>query len=224
MDLAFKLLPLTVHQMETWHCVYSHYLENRRMYVGVCKVSQVMLCPDARRNTEWVKLVQPAQDDVYLSIDYASETLGDCFNKQSLIVRNTRPHCNVNGMRLGGRGAVTCVETGKTYRNATEASHAMGISLGALSNHLNARPGYKRVGGFTFKRGIGETMPNGTPVPAGAAQQHAPAPLPSAGSYVSTLPTYQPGVTYVPETLDEFTKLYPMGLVGFDARNYNWKD
>lgn len=51
-----------------------------------------------------------------------------------------------------GKSAVRCVETGEVYKSGYAAAKALGLGWSALCNHLNGKPGFKTVKGFTFTR------------------------------------------------------------------------
>lgn len=151
---------LKVEDFEDAFCTYEHWLQDpefkedaKLMYVGYCKLSEVWLFPDARRNNEWQKHFLQG-NLVIIRIVLTSKRLIDCQNAMTKVYREQRPICNVKGYRTSGRTMVTCNETGETFDSILQAARAKGLSQSQLTNHINNRPGHKSVKGLTFRRGF----------------------------------------------------------------------
>lgn len=141
-------------------CVYQHtfFGEDKPFYIGVTKLREVFNCRDAYTNTWWTAHVVD-NTEIKLKVLAICDTAAEAHNYQRQCYNRLRPIANVEGYRSTGRVMITCVEgpnKDKTYLTITEAAHKCGISQGALSNHLNGRPGYESIHGMKFVRGLGE--------------------------------------------------------------------
>lgn len=151
---------LKVGDFEEMFCTYEHWLQDKDfkedaklMYVGCCKLREVWLFPDARRNNEWQRhFVQDAL--VTVRIVLTSKRLVDCQNAMTKIFREQQPICNVKGYRTTGQTMVTCNETGEQFPSILAAARAKGLSQSQLTNHVNNRAGFRTVKGLTFRRGF----------------------------------------------------------------------
>lgn len=134
-------------------CVYEHYYgENDTLiYIGLCRLIDVFSAPDARNNSEWVKLVN---DTYALTLRIiATGTRANCFayHGHHMTTRG-RPVCNARGVHAGARNVIECIETGARFNTQEEASRGMGVSQSAISQHLQGKPNFARVKGYTFRR------------------------------------------------------------------------
>lgn len=148
----------TRSRMSYLYCVYGHYVQTPDglvlVYVGVCKLTEVYQCPDARRNNAWNTMVTDAME-LHIRIIGVSPASNVCHNHRANLVREHGPYCNVHGHKVGDfTSIITCNETGTSYANASKCAIAEGISTSALSNHLNNKSGWKTVKGKTYRRGI----------------------------------------------------------------------
>lgn len=159
---ANNSLILPIGNNERDHCVYEHWAfvsadgsppKNTLIYVGVCKLREVYLCPDARKNSSWAAYIT-AEFIIETRVIFTSSDISECYNEHGKIIREQRPYCNVYGARVSGQTVVTCIQTGKTYATATQAALNEGVSLSALCNHLNGKVGHNTVKGKTFRRGL----------------------------------------------------------------------
>ena len=142
------------------HCSYLHIVEygpddRRAMYVGSCQFRQLLECPDARKNRAWRQYVAPVER-VIIKVLALFDSPYEAANHAALVARETKPYCNVHGERDVSSGRIRCIDDGLEYRNAAAASKFYGISPGAMSNHLNQRPGYSMIRGLCFERIKGE--------------------------------------------------------------------
>lgn len=155
-------ITLKREDFEQVFCVYEHWLmpvdgvsDAKMMYVGYCKLNEVWLFPDARRNNEWQKhFLQGVTMSV--RVIFTSKRLIDCQNVMTKIYRERQPICNVKGYRTNGRTMITCNETGETFESIVQAARSKGLSQSQLTNHINNRPGYRAVKGLTFRRGFAQ--------------------------------------------------------------------
>lgn len=142
--------------IESLFCTYEHWVATpdgqTLIYVGCCRLRDVYLCPDARRNPQWQTLITEAIP-VELRIIATADHQYECMKLASELVGRHRPYCNMYAAAHAGKAIVTCVTTGKSYPTSAEAAINEGVSTSALSNHLNGRPGYKSVKGKMFRRG-----------------------------------------------------------------------
>lgn len=156
---ANAFITLKQNEFENTFCTYEHWLRDpvdntfKIKYVGCCKLREVFVYPDARRNNEWQRIF--TKDAILtVRIVFTSSNLVDCQNQMAEIYKRERPHCNVRGYKMTSRTVVTCNETGETFNSILEAARAKGLSQSQLNNHINNRVGHKTVKGLTFRRGI----------------------------------------------------------------------
>lgn len=138
-------------------CVYEHHLSDPttgrddHIYIGVCKLVEVYHFPDAKRNSEWTTRVTP-QSVITIKIIQTGDR-ADCINERGRMLSVTRPVCNMRGFDYIGRSTgVFCNENGMLYESQSEAAKALGLHQARISGHLAGKPGYARVGGYTFRR------------------------------------------------------------------------
>jgi len=138
----------------TLHCVYSIDVNEHIVFVGCCRLDQVHELPDANRNTEFWKHVQPDQK-VNLTILSVTTHKDIALNAQEAFIIVHQPHCNVNGKQIPANArktrAVRCMTDGRIFRNQAEACEIMGLKPAALSRHLNKKRSHRTVRGHKFE-------------------------------------------------------------------------
>ena len=149
------VITMPTQDFEKDHCVYFHTLVTsngpRVMYVGICKLREVMAFPDARANSEWKKYFTP-ETRVFMHIVFTSPDINECYNHRYKLIKEHQPYCNMYGHSGIVSSRIACVETGQEFNTAAEACRTLGLNSSALSNHLNGKPGFKTVKGKTFTR------------------------------------------------------------------------
>lgn len=85
----------------------------------------------------------------------------ECERKIGWWMRNSEldgkmPEFNKRFRTYNGGKLVFCYTTGQTYPSATEAAKTLNLSLSALCNHLNKKPGFRTVKGHVFDYITGE--------------------------------------------------------------------
>ena len=141
--------PALVHRQ---FVCYSHTMNDQPLYVGACLMSELTSAPDARRNSEWARIVTEASTIIVrvVSVHDNFPAAQAAALGHALI---TRAHCNIHGHNIGSkRDVIVCVETGEQFATAAEAARAHGISASNLSNHLSGKPGFRAVKGRTYHR------------------------------------------------------------------------
>lgn len=150
-------IALTVEAFREKWCVYSHCLDpsTEIFYLGFCKLPEVYKHADAYRNSYWRQHVTD-QTVIRVTVLATMDNPIDAQTALRQLFNECRPEANVKGYLQSRKTTVTCVEganKGSTYESITECALRNGISQGALSNHLNGRPGYESVLGNKFMRG-----------------------------------------------------------------------
>lgn len=147
------MLTLTRDQMQTAMCVYSHALAGQVIYIGICTVRDAYSAPDARNNTEWVKMTAN-HEPITVNVLFASENANDCINyRYKLFKDQTMPICNAKGQYFAGvKLHVRCIETGEIFESQAHCARTLGLNKSQLCNHLNRLPGFKTVKGRTFEK------------------------------------------------------------------------
>jgi hypothetical protein len=142
-------------------CMYEHWMFDDTaqadvlLYVGLCRLSEVFHFHDARRNSEWMKRVQPSTT---LTIRIAmTGTRKECTDQRGIYIHAlpTRPICNMIGFDVVGTSpGIICNETNVRYASQVEACEALGLNQGRLSSHLAGKPGAVSLNGYTFRRAL----------------------------------------------------------------------
>ena len=147
-------IALTREQVAHDFCVYQHLMAPGDgqppviIYIGVCRVRDVLNAPDASVNTEWLKYVR-GDTPLLLTVTHSgAET--DCYRQRAEDVRRHRPHCNVHGTMLTTRSVPVLRSDGVEFANQTAAADALGVAPDRISKALK-HPG-RRVKGYTFTR------------------------------------------------------------------------
>lgn len=151
----------TAADLREHHCVYSHHIisndgSEQLFWIGHCKLYDVFKHPDAHRNSLWRETVRDATK-IKTTIIFSSASIPECNKFLSQIVAQTHPIANKRGIAVVGPVIISCIEgemMGQYWRNQVEAARACGIHQPTLSNHLNGTPGYERIRGMKFKRGM----------------------------------------------------------------------
>lgn len=141
-------------------CAYLHIVDYpdkpaQIMYAGSCQFRQLLEAPDARKNRAWRKYIAPLER-VTIRVIAIFDNPHEAFNQASVLAREHKPYCNVHGEKDSSSGRVRCVDDLNEFKNAAQAAKFYAISPGAMSNHLNKRPGYIMIRGLTFERIVGE--------------------------------------------------------------------
>lgn len=131
---------------------YLHTMNDQPLYVGACRLSELMDAPDARQNSEWNRCVV-AQSAVTLTIVSEHPTLLEAETAALIHALTVKAYCNLNGQKvIEKRGnAVMCIDTGEEFATAAEAAKILKLSTSNLSNHLNGKAGFHTVKGKRFK-------------------------------------------------------------------------
>ena len=153
------LTPMTISgtlesHRKAW-CMYEHHVPSRpgeppmHIYTGACLLRDVFAAPDAKRNTEWIKLVNPELTPVMLVIT-AIGTISEMLNARAIATRDKPTHCNRYGRDLSTTNRVLKCSNGQTYHSQQHAADELGLNQSQLSKHLRRLPGHKSIKGYTF--------------------------------------------------------------------------
>ena len=125
------------------YVIYSKAKPNEALFVGGASVSTVLEMREFRRTAGF-----NYNDEYEVVIIESFSTL-----EEAIVSAGTyRIMYSPTYSFTTGKSAVKCIETGEMYKSGYAAAKAMGLSWSALSNHLNNKPGFKTVKGFTFVR------------------------------------------------------------------------
>lgn len=132
---------------------YLHrWTDGQIVYIGACRMSELLAAPDAHLNSEWRKHVTEATIIAVepLTMYY---TLEEAQAATVPLIEQHQPHFNIHGKRIeSGKMQIRCTTTGEIFPNASTAARVKGIAQSALSNHLNGRASYNSVKGLRFER------------------------------------------------------------------------
>jgi len=144
---------LTRDQMQTAFCVYSHAMGGAVVFLGICQIRDVYNAPDARNNTEWVKMTEN-NAQVTVTVLHASEDANECINhRYKLFKEQGTPLCNQRGQFYGSvLTHVKCIETGEIFVSQADCARVLGLNKSQLCNHLNRNAGFNSVKGRTFEK------------------------------------------------------------------------
>lgn len=149
------LKPHHSHRPSHW-CVYQHELHDletgdmRVIYVSWCRLVEVFTFKDAERNTEWMKLVTDAHHVTVRILAMGSQD--DCRNYSAQYVRTlpAMPECLVKGIDIGSATHRICCSNGMEYASQQDASAALNIPQGMISQAVNGK--IKHAKGLHFWR------------------------------------------------------------------------
>lgn len=140
---------------EIW-CLYEHWIGNDRIYVGNCKLVDIILAPDARKSEQWRELTtdqpvtivivsQGKRNEIYRQ---GYEYLG------SLLKQGATPICNGPNKPTYyvKTGRIECSD-GRIFLTQLDAARGLGVDQSRVSKHLNGKPGFGHIKGLTLKRG-----------------------------------------------------------------------
>jgi len=143
-----------VNTFLTKWCVYECYSKADALnpaYMGVCRLTEVFSFPDAQANTAWREMFRDNPASLMMiKIKYVAATEVDCINARRAFVMQNPPPCNMRGRPT--RSRIVCDQTGQEWKTIVEAADAIKSSPSNLSNHINRKPGFKSVKGYTFTR------------------------------------------------------------------------
>ena len=144
------------------YCVYEHWgyrdidasdAEEQLMYIGVSPMSNVYDFHDARINSKWQEIFIH-NSPLRIVIIATSINVNECHNFKYQQVRDRKPFCNIYGTQPQANMPVVCNETNEEFETAAAACERYDIAPSSMSNHLRGKSGYKRLKGFTFRRGF----------------------------------------------------------------------
>jgi len=168
-------MKLSVRPVGTF-CVYQHLVWGKPIYVGSGTIQRAFAMD--RRNQPWTEFVRSATDtnpgfEIEVEIIALYTDRQKAFDHEKRLINELKPTYNIVGITAdiylgptpnqGKKTTVHCVETGLNFKSVTEAAKWVGVTGTQMSYHLNMRPGYRKVKGFTFKRGLFEMSHRLTP-------------------------------------------------------------
>lgn len=152
------MIPCNIHVIATpdfirWaYVVYIHQCTTTEQvhYVGVCELSKLFTLEDAQANSQWANKFK-GNENVEIKVVGLTTDQNEAITEQRRLIQQHQPYCNMRGYHVGKKyQQVRCNETGERFRNASDASKAHGLSLSALYQHLQRKPGHKTVKGRTY--------------------------------------------------------------------------
>lgn len=142
---------LTIADFVNGWCVYELWREQELMYLGVCALGRVFSLPDARSIGEFIRLVKPT-DKISVAVRYTGTRM-ECYNRRGFMLRQLAVPPVINQyVHTKAKTVIVCDQDGIEYRTQHEVCAAYGLNQGNLSSHLNGRPGFASIKGFTFSR------------------------------------------------------------------------
>lgn len=131
-------------------------------YVGRCRLDELHMLTDARRNEAMRNLLQNADfmrvaQITILAIETDPKTIFEKhINGFTMLLNPAHAYISETDVMRPKRGRQTekieCNETGEIWENAAAACKALAVDPAAMSRHL--KTGRGRVAGCTFKRWI----------------------------------------------------------------------
>jgi len=126
------------------------------LWIGVSPAASLFTMADARRNSEFVRIVQPEQT-VKLDLISAHFAETDALNWQSVCIGQERPWANLNGQtivttRQRATGAVREIDgdPDATWPTAAALARSLGVTPQSVSEHLKGN--MPTVAGRRFMR------------------------------------------------------------------------
>lgn len=136
----------------TW-CVYLHFIngDTTPIFAGVCRVRALLDMQEARGNSAWTELVL-GPTPIRIALIHTTDSYYEAVNFRMKYIIAQKPICNMQGKSIGVSRIIVCNETGQEYASITEAARKMDAGLSNMTNHINRKPGFKSVKGYTFRR------------------------------------------------------------------------
>lgn len=138
-------------------CVYSHNLYGKIVYIGAGTLKRAFELTG--RGERWHRsMTNPDIPWVEYEVEILEsfETYPEALIREAALIAEHQPSFNVQGIAAATRKRlltkVKCVETGSIYPTITKAAEAIGVTPGAISNHLNGRQGYEHIKRLHFQR------------------------------------------------------------------------
>ena len=120
------------------------------VYVGCAPLIQLMSLPDVWRNPRF-------DEDKYYILDVTDycENKIAAKNLHAQRIREKASWPEYNRYSYEHKGMIICEQTGEVFETIADAARVHAIDPGALSNHLNRKPGFKSVKKrtYSYKRG-----------------------------------------------------------------------
>lgn len=134
-------------------CVYSHTIQNIVVFVGFCRIVDVLRARIPHSLKEWKKAVEAGYSDISVNIMTTHTNAQDAENMCNDVISVLNPRFN-SASRIPGDAPpkIQCITTGDEFLTITEAANTLELPPTSISNHLAGRYGYSHVKGFRFKR------------------------------------------------------------------------
>ena len=150
----------TLTDLQASHCIVEYGLmiagaPPRTMLIEVCKLSDVFLMVEARRNSEWRKLIaRPDINAVTIHVRHMGDK-AECESLRGrmlydLIKAGDTPACNAYGTNMNNRAQAIACSNGETYRTQSDAAERTGVTQSAVSQCCAGK--LKSVKGLVFWR------------------------------------------------------------------------
>lgn len=140
---------------EVW-CAFEHQavLETgappQVILVSACRLVDVYKLVEGRTNSDWSAMFRNG-GHVLVRIIATGDKI-DIIRHAQRHARSLQPtpRCNLRGINIkGGRRAVRCIQTDEVYPTQLAAAEALGVSQGAISQHLDGK--IASVGGYILE-------------------------------------------------------------------------
>lgn len=144
--------------VKTGWCVYLiKDKENKLIFIGHCKITQVFSIPDLRAINDYKKYFD---DDETYALEVLTYEENSAYAQKTLAATikelGWTPLMKA-ALNKNRRSPIRCITTGEIFNTINEAAFAHGCAASALSNHLRNRPGFVSVKGKHYERiGFGE--------------------------------------------------------------------
>ncbi len=118
------------------------------IYVGTCRLRDVYKLIEARRNSEWRRIVTD-RTPLFLRILQTGDK-GEMIRASASQVRTypAFPRCNLVGHDAFAMTKALICSNGETYKSQADAADSLGVSQSAISRHLRGE--VRHVRGYTF--------------------------------------------------------------------------
>jgi hypothetical protein len=140
---------------QVW-CAYEHQAvltegaPPQVIFVSACRLCDVYKLNEGKTNSDWHSIFYNGGHVLVRII--ATGDKADIIRHAQKYARSLQPtpRCNLHGFSIkGGRRAIRCHQTDIVYPSQLAAAEALGLSQGAISQHLDGK--ISNLNGMTFE-------------------------------------------------------------------------
>ena len=119
-------------------CVYSHTIQKTVVFIGFCRICDILKARAAYRNKEWKRTINLGYSDVTVTIVTMHADLDEAQITANNMVDVMRPRFNTLDDVPGDQAPkIRCVTTGDEFATITEAAEALDLPPTSITRNGN---------------------------------------------------------------------------------------